>query len=53
MVTSNTKSLKALTLATILREERDNETNLRGMNNFMSMIISMILLTNPIAIRNF
>ena len=33
--------------------ERDNGTNLRGMNDFMSMIIAMILLTNPIAIRNF
>ena len=53
VVTSNTKSLKALTLAMTLCEERDNGTNLRGMNNFMSMIIAMILLTNPIAIRNF
>ena len=37
----------------ILCEESDNGTNLRGMNDFMSMIIAMILLTNPIAIRNF
>ena len=37
----------------ILCEEPDNGTNLRGMNDFMSTIIAMILLTNSIAKRNF